>query len=70
MGVSPLLVLASVLVFGGLFGIAGMIVGVPVCATLKTIVMDVFDNGALDGSTINKKKENVAGVEKEEKENV
>lgn len=49
-GVSPLLVLVSVIVFGGLFGVPGMIAGVPICATIKMIVLDLLDNGELDGS--------------------
>ena len=36
-GISPLLVLISVTVFGSLWGAAGMIIGVPVCAIAKTI---------------------------------
>lgn len=59
-GISPLLVLLSVLVFGGLFGIPGMIIGVPVCAVLKMVVIDYMDNGRLDGSNDNENEEGVA----------
>ena len=52
-GISPLLVLLSVLIFGNLFGVPGMIIGVPVCAVLKMVVMDYLDNGRLDGSNSN-----------------
>jgi len=50
-GISPLLVLVSVIVFGDLFGPIGMILGVPVCATIKMLVVDYMDNGILDGSS-------------------
>ena len=49
-GISPLLVLVSVIVFGDLFGPVGMILGVPICATLKMLIVDYMDNGVLDGS--------------------
>lgn len=49
-GISPLLVLLSVLIFGDLFGVVGMILGVPVCAAIKMIILDYLDNGILDGS--------------------
>lgn len=49
-GVSPLLVLLAVIVFGDLFGFFGMILGVPLMATIKMLVEDYFDNGMLDAS--------------------
>lgn len=49
-GISPLLVLLSVLIFGGFFGVPGMIIGVPLCAVLKMVVLDYLDNGKLDSS--------------------
>lgn len=49
-GISPLLVLLSVLLFGGIFGVPGMIIGVPVCAILKMAVLDYLDNGKIDSS--------------------
>ncbi|MBP3361557.1 MAG: AI-2E family transporter [Clostridia bacterium] len=49
-GISPLLVLLSVLIFGDIFGVAGMILGVPVCAAIKMMILDYLDNGILDGS--------------------
>lgn len=49
-GISPLLVLLSVLVFGNLFGVVGMIAGVPVCAVIKIVVIDLLDNGKIDAS--------------------
>ncbi len=49
-GVSALLVLLAVIVFGNLFGFFGMVLGVPIMATIKIFVNDYFDNGVLDGS--------------------
>lgn len=49
-GVSPLLVLLSVTVFGGLFGAAGMIVGVPLVAAIKFVSSDFLDDRKLNGS--------------------
>ncbi len=49
-GVSPLLVLVSVTVFGGLFGPLGMILGVPVCASAKLVLEDYLDDGKINGS--------------------
>ncbi len=49
-GVSPILVLLAVIVFGDLFGFFGMILGVPLMATIKMLVEDYLDNGKLDAS--------------------
>lgn len=43
-GISPLLVLVSVIIFGELMGPIGMVVGVPVCALLKMIFLDYLNN--------------------------
>ena len=51
-GIKPLLVLIAVLVFGDLFGILGMIAGVPLIATLKMILDDYLDDGKIDGSAV------------------
>ena len=51
-GIRPLLVLVAVLVFGDLFGILGMIAGVPLIATLKMILDDYLDDGKIDGSAV------------------
>ncbi len=48
-GISPLLVLVSVSVFGSLWGAGGMIIGVPVCALIKTLIMDYVEDGVIDG---------------------
>ncbi len=49
-GISPLLVLVSVTVFGGLFGPIGMILGVPVCASVKLVIDDYLSDGKIDGN--------------------
>lgn len=49
-GISPLLVLAAVIVCGELFGFVGMIVGVPVCAVAKDLILDYLEDGRLDGA--------------------
>lgn len=49
-GINPLLVLFSVVVFGDLFGFVGMIMGVPVIAAIKMIADDYLDNGKIDAS--------------------
>ena len=54
-GVSPLLVLLAVIVFGDLFGFFGMVLGVPLMATIKMLVEDYFDNGSLDASNTDEK---------------
>lgn len=48
-GVSPLLVLVSVTIFGGLFGPVGMILGVPVCASAKLVLEDYLEDGKING---------------------
>ena len=54
-GISPLVVLVSVTVFGGLFGPLGMILGVPVCASAKLMLDDYMDNRKFDASSDYKK---------------
>lgn len=49
-GINPLLVLFSVVVFGNLFGFVGMIMGVPIIAAIKMIADDYLDNGKIDAS--------------------
>lgn len=48
-GISPLLVLISVTVFGSLGGTFGMILGVPFCALVKMLVLDYVDDGVING---------------------
>lgn len=43
-GISPLLVLLSVTVFGKIWGACGMIVGVPVCAIIKEVIIDYLND--------------------------
>ena len=40
LGLPGLWVLAAVTVFGGLFGVGGMLVGVPLTASVYTIIKD------------------------------
>ena len=47
-GISPLLVLVAVIIFGDLFGFLGMIIGVPLFAVIKDVVVDYVDDGKLD----------------------
>ncbi len=47
-GISPLLVLTAVIVFGNMFGFVGMIIGVPLLAVIKEIVMDYIEDGKID----------------------
>jgi len=47
-GISPLLVLIAVIIFGDLFGFLGMIIGVPLFAVIKDVVVDYVDDGKLD----------------------
>ena len=54
-GVSPLLVLLSVTVFGGLFGATGMIIGVPLVAAIKFVLSDLLDDKKLNDSVEHKK---------------
>lgn len=49
-GVSPLTVLVSVTILGGLFGPLGMILGVPVCASAKLVIEDYLEDGKIDRS--------------------
>lgn len=48
-GVRPLLVLVSVIVFGDLFGVIGMVLSVPLAATLKLILDDYVDDRKING---------------------
>ncbi|MDR0890450.1 MAG: AI-2E family transporter [Oscillospiraceae bacterium] len=43
LGISDFWVLASILVFGGIFGFAGMLLGVPVFAVLYTLISDAVN---------------------------
>lgn len=44
LGISDLWVLVSILLFGGIFGFAGMLLGVPVFAVLYTLINDAINN--------------------------
>jgi len=43
-GISPLLVLISVTVFGGLFGVVGMLIGTPLMAVIRMIINDYLED--------------------------
>ncbi len=43
-GMSSLMVLIAIMIFGGLFGIPGMLIGVPLCAVICTIVRHFMES--------------------------
>lgn len=43
-GVSPFWVIFAILVFGGLFGVTGMIIGVPAIAAIRMLLLDYLDD--------------------------
>lgn len=47
-GVSPFWVIFAILIFGGMFGIWGMIFGVPAIAALRMLMADYMDDGKLN----------------------
>lgn len=49
-GVSPFWVIFAILVFGGLFGVWGMIIGVPALAAIRMLLLDYLDDGKLNGT--------------------
>ncbi|MBQ3054285.1 MAG: AI-2E family transporter [Clostridia bacterium] len=51
-GIRPLLVMVAVIVFGDIFGFVGMIIGVPLIATLKMIMDDYLEDGKIDGANL------------------
>lgn len=57
-GISPLLVLISVTVFGSIWGTIGTILGVPFCALIKILVLDYMDDGVINGIKPQNKEEN------------
>ena len=75
--VKPFWVLCGVLVGGGLFGIAGIILAVPVIAFIKIIIEDIFDyrmvlskrNSTTEETTQNKAKKPTDRTENIPKEN-
>ncbi len=50
-GVSPFWVIFAIIVFGGLFGIWGMIFGVPLVAAIRLLALDYFDDGKMNLSS-------------------
>ena len=49
-GISPLWVIFAVTFFGGFFGPVGMIVGVPIVASIRLLYLDYKKDGKLDGN--------------------
>ena len=49
-GISPFWVIFSVIVFGGIFGIPGMLLGVPFTAALRMIYHDYLDDHKINAS--------------------
>ena len=45
-GLSPLLIILGIVLGGGLFGIIGMLLGVPTIALIKTLLEDFMNKGA------------------------
>ena len=43
-GISPLMVLAAIMIFGGIFGIPGMVIGVPLFAIISTIIRNFLNS--------------------------
>ena len=54
-GLSPVVTVSALYLGLKVFGVLGMILGVPVCATAKMIIVDYIDNGKLDRSYEKKK---------------
>lgn len=44
LGISDLWVLVAILLFGGIFGVSGMLLGVPIFAVLYTLITDAVNN--------------------------
>lgn len=55
-GVSPFWVIFAILIFGGLFGIWGMIFAVPAIAAIRMLAMDYFDDKNMNLSAESEKK--------------
>ncbi|MGN1059198.1 MAG: AI-2E family transporter, partial [Clostridia bacterium] len=64
-GVSPFWVIFAIVVFGGLFGIWGMIFGVPIIAAIQMLAGDYLDDGKLN-LTISAKRKNKEKAEESE----
>ncbi len=49
-GISPFWVIFAIVVFGGFFGVPGMIFGVPAIAAIRMLLLDYLDDGKLGGT--------------------
>ncbi len=47
-GISPFWVIFAIVIFGGLFGLWGMVFGVPLVASLRLIIEDFLDDGKMN----------------------
>ncbi|MBE7036954.1 MAG: AI-2E family transporter [Ruminococcaceae bacterium] len=56
-GVSPFWVIFAIVVFGGIFGLWGMILGVPVIAIIQMLATDYFDDRKVNASVEEEEKE-------------
>ncbi|MBR5156228.1 MAG: AI-2E family transporter [Clostridia bacterium] len=56
-GVSPFWVIFAILVFGGLFGVTGMIIGVPAIAAIRMLLLDYLDDKEPQPKTVATKDE-------------
>ncbi|MBQ4516167.1 MAG: AI-2E family transporter [Clostridia bacterium] len=56
-GVSPFWVIFAILVFGGLFGVTGMIIGVPAIAAIRMLLLDYLDDKELQPKSVATKDE-------------
>lgn len=49
-GISPFWVIFAIIIFGGLFGLWGMVFGVPVIAAIRMLLLDYLDDRKLNGT--------------------
>lgn len=49
-GISPFWVIFAIIIFGGLFGLWGMVFGVPVVAAIRMLLLDYLDDRKLNGA--------------------
>ncbi len=67
-GLRPIYVLLAITVGGGLFGFVGILIGVPVLAVIRMIVLNYIQRLGNDDTMIVKKQTELSASQKEEKE--
>ena len=67
-GVSPFWVIFAIVVFGGLFGVWGMVFGVPAVAAIRMLLLDYLVDGKLNGTKTVPASEGRSGREEPEGE--